>query len=245
MTLLTIVQNVADEIGLAKPTTVVGSTDQTVRTLLAFANRSVKDLARVRGKFGAGWTILQRENAFTTTASTAEYSLPSDFDRFIDETAWDQTNYRAMRGNLSPQAWQAKKSGLIASSQFDRSWRVKRAASGVTNKFNVDPTPTTTGDNLIFEYVSNSPIVKASDSSVTTAWTADADTTLLDETLVELNMIWRFKSAKGWAYAIDLADFESQRDMAIAADGGAPTIYMAGRSFDLPEPNIPDTGFGS
>jgi len=46
VTLLTIIQNVSDEVGIERPTSVIGTSDQTVRQLLALSNRAGKMLAR-------------------------------------------------------------------------------------------------------------------------------------------------------------------------------------------------------
>lgn len=222
MTLLTIVQHVADEIDIPRPTTVVGNTDPQVRQLLRLANR-VGDIMYK----AADWTILQRLHSFTTVNGTAEYALPSDFGRFIDDTAWDATNYWEMRGPLSAKEWQVRKYGIIGASAFRKRWRLKRAASGNTNVSNIDPTPTS-ADSLVYEYVSNGWVIKASDSTVTNAWVADGDTTVFDEYLFEHGMIWRWGARKGFDVSIDLPDFENELEKAIARDGGSSRLSLNG-----------------
>lgn len=237
MTLLTICQNVADEIGIPRPTAVIGSSDPQIRQLLRIANRVGDTLYKAHE-----WTILQRLHSFNTVASTAEYALPSDFGHFIDNTAWDSTNYWDMRGPLSPQEWAVRKYGIIGASAFRKRWRLKRTASGNTDTFFIDPTPTT-ADALVYEYLSNGWVIKNSDSTVTNAWVADADTTVFDEYLFEMGMIWRWQSRKGFDVTIDLPDFENELEKAIARDGGSQTLSLNG----LPDSfmvNVQEGNFG-
>lgn len=243
MTLLTIVGNVSDELGIAKPTTVYGNTDPQVRQLLAIANR-VGDIMHKEGD-NAGWSILQRLHEFTTANGTAEYALPSDFGWLIDDTAWDSTNYWEMRGPLTPQQWAVQKYAIIANANFRKRWRIKRTASGNTKTFFIDPTPTST-DDLVLEYVSNGWVVDVSDSNnVTTAFTADNDTILFDEKLFEMGMIWRWGARKGFDVSIDLPDFENELEKAIARDSGGQRLSLNGRNYGGFYTNIQEGNFDS
>ena len=63
-TLLQLVQQVCDEIGLDRPNAVIGTSDIQVRQLLAFSNKVGRDLVR---EFE--WRRLVKENVFETTAA--------------------------------------------------------------------------------------------------------------------------------------------------------------------------------
>lgn len=81
MTLLTAIQAVCNELGLASPSTVIGNTDQQVVQLLALANREGWDWMSAEGPWG-GWPELRKEyrfnlasvgpftGTFTTTSKT-------------------------------------------------------------------------------------------------------------------------------------------------------------------------------
>lgn len=104
MSLLTIVQCATDIIGLPRPSQVIGSTDQTVRTLLALLNREGQNLARLRNTWGGGWTILEQEHVFTTVADQDAYDFPSNFSELIFDTVWNRTDFskradRSVRSN--------------------------------------------------------------------------------------------------------------------------------------------------
>jgi len=64
--LLQIVQSVCDEVGLPRPISVTGNTDQTVRQLLALANREGKELSS-RTSNNEGWPALRKEHTFALT----------------------------------------------------------------------------------------------------------------------------------------------------------------------------------
>lgn len=247
MSLLTLVERIADEIGFAKPASVIGSSDETAIQMLALANRGGNQLTK-RGKGTGGWSILQTENTFTTTNGTAQYALPSDFDYLIDDTLWDRTNFWKLRGPLSPHEWQTYKSGIAGSIGPRRRVRIRKNSSPTTNVnvAEIDPTPTTTGDTLVFEYMSLN-WCQSSIGTAQTAWAADTDTGILDEYLLEMDLKWRFLSAKGQPYAEEKREFEMELAQALARDGGSPILSMTtptDRIF-IDESNLPETNYGS
>src|SRR6187551_2290722 len=107
-TLLSLANNVLPEIGLPTLTTVVGSQNQTARLVLALANRNGKSIAK------HNWRILIKRNTITTASSADSYSLPSDFDRFIHNTEWNDTTARRLFGPVEDEAWQEDLSGVVA-----------------------------------------------------------------------------------------------------------------------------------
>lgn len=240
MSLLQIIQDATDELGLPRPTSVISSTDNTVRALLRYANAEGKALARHKGS----WAELQREYTFNTADGTAEYSLPSDFDRFIDDTAWDRANYWAMRGPLSPQEWQEVKSGLTQTAALRRRWRVKRSASGSAKVFFVDPTPSSV-DELVFEYISSGWCRNAADDTYYARWNADTDEPLLDAEVMTKGVVWRWKAGRGLEYAVELAEYEGMRDERAASSHGAKILPIGTTRLALPDGVIPETGFGA
>ncbi len=244
MTLLSLVQGVCDEIGFDAPTTVIGSSDKTAIQMLALANRGGKQLAK-RGKGIGGWAVLQTEHTFTTTDGTAEYALPSDYEWLIDDTLWDRTNFWKLRGPVSSQEWQVIKSGVLASSAGPRRRvRIKPSASSNVKAVFVDPTPSTTGDTLVFEYLSDL-WCESSGGTGQSAWAVDTDTGILDEDYLALDLKWRFQKAKGLEYGQDHREFELEVAQALARDGGGQTLSLAGSNDLLLTANLPETNFGS
>lgn len=147
MSLLTIIQNAATELKLQNPSSVINNTDEQVRLLLRFANRSV-EVARKQ----FNWPQLSKELTWTLVSGQASYAFASDHDRMIFDTHWDRSNHWALIGPMSPQEWQVLKSGTITSFPHKR-YRIKGFQD---NQIYIDPTPGADedGQTLVFEYMS-------------------------------------------------------------------------------------------
>ena len=149
MALLDLINNCQDKLSLPRTTSIIGATDQNTRTLLACANDEGKEVST-----DFEWTVLENEYTFTLTSGTANYALPTDFDRHIPQTQWDRNFHWELIGPVTPQEWQFRKSGIIASSPRRR-FRIK---TRVSNQFYLDPTPASsdTGLTMVLEYYSAS-----------------------------------------------------------------------------------------
>ena len=239
MSLLSICQDVADDIGISKPTIIVGNTDQTATRLLAQAKAALKSLGN---KYS--WLSLVTEYTFSTVASQEDYDLPSDFARLENQTLWDRTNFEELRGPLSPQQWQEYKSSILASTvTVWKKYRIRNVSGSV--KFSIHPTPDA-ADDLVFEYVSAN-YCQTSGGTGQTTWTADTDVGVVDEDLIFLGTRWRMLRRLGMSYAEEQAEYENELEMAISRDGGAAVLSLdQGPFYRLLSPydNIPDTGYG-
>lgn len=233
MTILSIIQAVADEVGVTRPSAVISSNDGTVRQLLALANREGKSLARL-----GNWTTLTKEHTFDTVNGTAAYALPSDFDYIVNQTAWDRDNYWMLRGPLSVPLWQAIKSGLYDSTALRKGFRIKGSSS---TRFYIDPTPTVV-DTIVFEYQSKS-WCQSSGGTGQTAWAADTDTGILDEDLMAMGIKWRFLKAKNFDYAEEFREHQNQCLKALGRDGGRPVLDLGERGGRMFDPNIQDADY--
>lgn len=233
MTLLSISQSALDQVGLDRLSQVAGSSLPEARRLQALANRAGNSLMR-----GHAWRVLISEQTFTTVASTATYSMPSDFDRLLQNTAWDRTNYWQMRGQLSPREWQDRVSSLATSSDLRRAWRI--TPSSGSKVFTIDPTPAS-ADSLVYEYVSAN-WCESNTGTGQSAYSADSDVARIPEHLVELQLIWRLLASHGHAYAEQKAEADAEEQRAVGHDlMPAPVVVGAGpRPF---APNIPDGNF--
>src|SRR3990167_567366 len=196
MSLLTIVQDACDEIGVPQPYTVIDNTDEQIRKLLALSNRDGRSWTR-----DYDWTILQRLYTFTTTDGTADYALPSDYSRLLPQTEWDRANKRQLIGPVTRQTWETIKSGLIGSGIVGRRYQIVRSSTTTSRIMAIDPTPSTTGDTLAYWYVSAN---WCSDSAVATpasAWAADDDVPFLNADLLTLDLVVRYKRSKGLEFS--------------------------------------------
>lgn len=235
MSLLTICQNVTDEIGIAKPTSIIGNTsDENAVRMLAIAQRAGKTLAT------RNWSVLQSEHTFATVSGTASYSFPSDFARFLPHTSWNRTDYRWVRGSVTAQEWQWRKSGISQSRETDQVFMI-RADSG-ERKFFIDPTPTA-AETIAYEYISNA-WCEDSGGTGQSAWAADGDVARLDEYLIELDVKWRLLRSLGLDYGEEKYEAEREVDKAFARDKPGEMLDMSVGTKVVGIVNLPETGYG-
>ena len=194
MTLLSIVQDCADDIGLPRPSSLVGAVDISARRFLIAAKRTGEHLYRRHN-----WSILHREHSFETEADEPNYAVPEDFGRPMQMVAWDRAQFWRMRGNRSPGEWQRLKSSLIASPGLRRSYRL--LVGPLAGSILIDPTPSSVAE-LVIEYVSSFWSETAAGAGQATLG-ADDDEFRLDHELVALGIAWRAKKSNGLAYADD------------------------------------------
>lgn len=232
-TILAIAQDAAVLVGVTRPTTVVGQSGAIERRLEVLANEAGRALVRAHD-----WTVLQTEKTETLVASQANYALPSDFDRLISNTAWDRTNYWAMRGNLTAAEWQVRKSAIVTTSHVRRAFRIK-ANSGAKNIF-IDPTPES-ADTIVYEYIS-SHWCESSGGVGQASWQADSDVLRIDERVFRLELLWRFKRAQGLPYLDEREEAEQAVRDAWADDLALPRMDTE-LSQILDDSNLPEGNF--
>ena len=170
-------------------------------------------------------------------AQTA-YDLPFDFEAITDRTQWDKSKHWEALGPEDAQQWQWLKSGYISTGPRIR-WRI------LDNQFQVWP-PMNTNEYIGWEYKSNG-YVRGADGTVKTSFTADTDTTVLNDRVVVLLTKTKYWGIKGFDTTVVSQDYQRYLSVAKANDKGAANLSFA------PYPskvligyaNIPDTGYGS
>jgi hypothetical protein len=196
----------------------------------------------------------------------ANYPLPADFDRPVDNTFWDRSRYWAMRGPLSPQQWQIYKSSVIGRASIQRRFRFRSVYSqggtqvggsigteGVGDVpafrtfLSIDPTPFDDGAQFVFEYVS-AGWCQSMDGIPQNSWRADTDVSVdpTFEYLIRLSLKYRLLRRLGLSYNEELDEYERQVSKALATDGGAPILNMTPMDgLHLIGPfQLPETGYG-
>lgn len=229
MTLLTICTDAADEVGINRPSSIVGNVSPDAQKLLRLAKKVGLMCMK---KFP--WQILRKEQTFTALATEEQTGiLPSDFDRIVTETFWDRSTPRLLTGPITPVEWQ----GLKAKSY-----------TGPPPKFIIRGGALLTipafggGEALAFEYVS-SKWCQSSGSTPQTTWAADTDTGIISEELITLGVIFEYLDGEGQPAATALAKFTDywntlvQNDQPNARIMSAGDIFGPGRRFTGTPPN--------
>lgn len=233
-TLLTIAQAVCDEIGLDRPTTVAANSEPTIRQIFAYINREGRTLTKE-----TVWPVLTTLGTITTVSGTSDYNYATDFDRLVDSTSWDRTNNWELIGPENPQT--------------DR-WRRESTAAPSTRRYfrhygtfvRINPTPTVSGDELVYEYVSKNWCTNAALTGLE-AFSADSDIPLLDAQLLELGAILRFRAARGFDAIEAKFNYDNYKSLILGAQIGGGVLNMEPTCSDglLDMSNVPDGGYAS
>lgn len=180
------------------------------------------------------------------------YELPADFDRYIGNTWWDRTNMWALFGPDSPQVDQLHRSGIFTTGPR----RHFRQIGPYENRYRLWPAPAelVTPLQLVFEYISNAPVVTGSDltpSGLVTKqyFTVDTDTCLLDDRALIMGLKWRFWAQKGLNWVPLATQYKNYIEILKSRDGGnttkslvrSPTPYLINSS-QIQDGNFPGSG---
>ena len=227
-TLLSVVQDFCGRQNLTVPTTVYGSTDQTVIQLKALLEELGNDLAQRHP-----WQSLIREATWVTTAAEdqgAMTTLATNGFRFIlNETIWDRTTRLPVCGPISPVNWQMLKA-LVSTGPRYR-YRIRGG------HLLVNPTAVA-GESWYFEYWSKNWISDAGGTNFYTRFTADSNIILLPDDLALQGLRWTWKKEKGFDYAEDFRTYEMQAKQAMGQDGGKPVLSMDESARRGPVPGV-------
>ncbi len=228
MTLLSVcaaaVSNIGIEDNTAPITSIVGNNTNLARRVFQQARRAAHSLAKRNN-----WTALVTEHVFTASGLT-QFPLPVDFRSMINDTLWDRSRFWALRGALSPQEWQIYKSSIIGTATIEQRWRIRIPSgdtAGTPTDFTIDPVISATDNStFVYEYVSSYWCLGA-DGVAKPDWTADTDTCLIDEDVLELGITWRLMRRLGLSYDEEHEEYEREVDKLAARDGGTATLNLS------------------
>lgn len=235
MTLLSVCQDVADVVGLTRPTAIVNGTDQLSKQMLGIAKEVLEELSLM------DWPALQVPYSFNTVVGTSAYPLPSDFGHETADTCFLASQYYLMRGSLTPGDWQRQRNALP--SQIGR---YKFRLWGTPLMLNMYPTPGTV-ETVVLEYHTTNR-VKHSDGTYGVTFSLDDDVSVVSETLLKKGLKWRIKRAKGLDYSEEFNEYEFARMDHLAKQltlGSMPVAYRNNIvAPELSDGYVPEFGFG-
>lgn len=232
-----IVNDVAIELGLitAPLTDPSVSTEPAIVQLIRLGKAVGRTLLKAHP-----WSQLQRTHTFTTTIGLAEYSLPLDFDRLLDQSGYNRTNNLGGVLPTSGQGWQL----LQADSAAGGVGTYFRIAGNLIHLY---PTPTAV-EAFAFEYISNYWL--STDDSFEPGMAelhgSPSYRVWFDAHLFTRALKVAFLKAKGFDYTAAQDELNYVFGLVAGADGASPVLYLSGGPgiHLLDEHNIPDTGFG-
>ena len=226
MSLLTLVQSASRKLGLNVPSAVATSTDPAVLQLMELASEEGQDLAK-----RTRWTALDVQTSFITVATENQGLLSTiapGLKFIINQTIWNRTLRRPVFGPLGPSDWQQFE-GLAISGP----WNQFRIQQGIIKFF---PVPVA-GQSCYFEYVTKNWCLANDGVTGRSSWSVDTDTALLDEDVMTLGLVWRWREAKGLDFTSAFQKYETQVTDAIGRDGSKPVLNLGGARYSI-EPGV-------
>jgi hypothetical protein len=233
-TLLEIAKTITTELGFPAPTTVVSSTDTNILKLLGMIQATCDDLLREYD-----WQVLQTRYTFTTTPGLDNYPFPTDEERFIGSSFFDQNNRWPMMGPLTGPEWEQIRVSQLASSPFIR-YRI------MNNRMYLYPVPGTTPYTFVYEYMSNA-YCTSSAGVPQSAFQQDSDKIVLDHRCVTYGAKLKWLASVNMDTTAALVDYARALEYAKSTDTAPRSLNICGRTGGIPllsTANIPDTGFG-
>lgn len=236
MSLLTIAQDAADEVGFDQPSTIIGNTNDDARRILRMCNREGKTLSQESPAF----EVMHKEGSVTLATADQDYALPSDFRYMIPDTTWNRSGARRVINPISPSEW-----------QFYKAWNtvagINLRARIRNNELEFEQTISASENGIVvyFEYVADTWCMSSGDSAADqTAFVADTDIIVFDEELFTQGVVWRLRESLGLDWQLSYKLYEKLKRQQLARTGGARTVDLGGDDIHYLGVNTPDDNFG-
>lgn len=144
MTLATIVQNVANEAGYTVESNIIASTETTTKQLRAIVQRVNREISDQYP-----WPLMYAAGSITLVNGQATYALPAAFSFYQYNTFWNQSTRWRILGPMTQQEYAEIKGYGLNTTVYQRF-----QFRGISDKqFLISPTPTVSGQTIIFEYI--------------------------------------------------------------------------------------------
>jgi hypothetical protein len=150
MSIATVIQNVANEAGYTVESNIFTSTETTTKQLLAIAQRINRDIFEAYP-----WPKCYAAGSITLVSGQSSYALPAAFSNYQYETFWNQSTRWRVLGPISEQDYaQIQGYGLMPT--IYQRFQIRGLSN---NEVFISPTPGSSGDILIFEYIADRSVV--------------------------------------------------------------------------------------
>ena len=211
LTLKEMLDNVLLESGMDTESIYATSTEDSVRRLMRLANRSARRIAT-----GHAWQALRRTYTFSLTTAL-EYVLPVDFRELISDTTFVDSYVHGVDMRTRPEQWRYLQVNVTGTGPRYR----MRIMGNVIHVYQPQ-----SGDEISFEYTSDYPVLDTDQETTQKLFDADTDTWRLDDDLLEMDIIWRYKKLLGLQdWQVDHAEFKTYDRTVKGQEAGAKTIY--------------------
>jgi hypothetical protein len=221
MTVLSVVQDVCQVVGVQHPTSLFSgiATNRTAQELAALANEMAQRISYDL----RDWTMFRKRCDFTggsgvddASGTYTSFLLPADYKRMLLTAN--------VRNSTTP------RTPMLFINDYDE-WIARRLNNEIDPRGEwtivggsmlVSPIPAS-GVTISFPYLERN-CVKLTSGGNGDRFVADTDSFRLDERLLKLGMIYQWKAQKGSPYAEDMGTFGDAVSIAMGKDSPAPII---------------------
>ena len=224
MTALSIAQGASLRIGVQYPDELYSGTSRVSKQMQGLLNDAARNVAF---DCGHDWTALKTLSTFTGDGTELAFDMPSDYHRMLKKaTVWPSDNpYTPMIHYTDTDEWLGMLSQAFP--PLSGAWTL------IGNQMHIrkggSSAPLETGVTAKFYYIT-SYFAKSAAGTAKVAFDADADTFRLDERLLMLAFIYRWKQSQGQDYAEELADYQTALAERIGADKGSNIFTVGGKT---------------
>lgn len=223
------------ELGLPVPQEAAATREQQPSQMLGLLNAAGNELCRM-----FEWQFLRKTAYLNLVDGQAEYDLPPDFSKLLNQTLWEESNVFSVIGPVSNRAWAYLTNSVTLAPEY--CFIIK------DRKFQFVPTPGADGSgtgNINYDYISEGWVQDATDPALFKSFiTNDLDVLQFDFWLCVKFLKLKTWEAKGLDTTHLRDDFMRTFYDVTGQDKGAPVLMLTARFSVLPPPVAPETGYG-
>lgn len=215
MTVLQVIRDASTKLGFALPEVVFSETTRTAVELQEAINEAAQGVID-----DFDWQALKTIATVTGNGSATDFALPANYARMLKKAQFWPSEEPTVPVEFITDSdrWLAlETSGMTT---------VTRRATIYGNRLHVKPIVANLA-TVQFFYIKNEIVVAEGGTEPTKAtFTADSDTFYLNERVLKLSFIWRWKAAKGRPYAEDRLAYEAVLDSKAGTDKGSHVLRI-------------------
>lgn len=218
MTILDVVQSASPKMGIARPSQLIADTGATSLEVQA----TLSEVAQmIRDRYD--WSDYKTLGTFVGDGVALSFSKPSDYSRMLKEASlWPSgTPYSPLTHYTDSNEWLG-----VLTQNFQPVVGAWTLLGGLFQiRMGGNNAPLALADTVQFYYITKN-LFADNMGAVKSAITADSDVFRIDERLLKLALIYKWKADKGRPYAQDLSDFEDALSVAVGNDKGSKVLTV-------------------
>jgi hypothetical protein len=214
MSLLSVVKDVCEVVGVTLPTSVFSNItgNRTMQEMLTLANEMAQRIAYDTRE----WNILKSTKRFLGDGTTEAFDMPSDYQRMLlTSNVWRSTTPSVqMRFIPDLDEWVNRR----ARGYYDNrgEWIIYGGQMHIVPVLGV-------GASAYFPYLTKNCVTLAA-GGTGNEFKTDNDSFILGDRIHKLGMIWQWKAQKGSPYAEDMGSYEDALASVAGRDSPAPIL---------------------